>query len=136
MIINNMLPAILQREIARSLNNSSQHAPGFSHHLRSEIIEREHGWDLLIELPGMDREDVEVQLELDELVVKGARNREALSEQDRVLHSSRLFGTFEKRFRLADEIDRSGIEASMDKGVLKLQLKKAAQALPTKVEIR
>lgn len=136
MMINTLLPAVLHREIARSLNQGRHEGPNFGMHLRSEVIEREHGWDLLLELPGMDREDVEVQLESDELVVKGSRNREALSEQDRVVHSSRLFGTFEKRYRLSEEIDREGIEAHMDKGLLRIQLKKASQSLPVKVAIK
>ncbi len=136
MMINSLLPAVLHREISRSLNGLNSEGQSFSKMLRSELIEREHGWDLMLELPGMDREDVELQLDGDELVVKGARTREARAETDRLLHSSRLYGSFEKRYRLTEEIDRESIEANMDKGLLRIQLKKAAQSLPRKLEIR
>jgi len=135
MYFNTFLPAPIARELHRTLSGAS--APGaITHQLRSEVVEREHGWELLLDLPGMDREDVEIVLENDELVVRGSRNREALAETDRLAHSTRLYGRFEKRWRLSEEIDREKVSARMDKGVLRIELGKASQALPKKVEIR
>jgi len=135
MMFNTFLPAVLHREIARSLAAPTTAQPVIGHLLRGEVIEREANWELNLDLPGLDREDVEVLVEGDELVVKGARNREALGEKDRVLHSSRLFGSFERRYRVSDEIDLGKVTARMDKGVLRITLAKAEQAQPRKVQI-
>lgn len=138
MYFNTLLPAPIARELHRNLKhaNGGTCEPQITPQLRSEVIEREHGWDLLLDLPGMDREGVEIQLEGDELVIKGSRKRDALSEADRLVQSSRLYGSFEKRWRLSEEIDTEKISARMDKGVLRIELGKADKALPKKVEIR
>lgn len=135
MFINTLLPAALNREIVRSLAQATAPESGLQQRLRGEIVERADAWELQLDLPGMDREDVELQVEAHELVVKGARNREALGEKDRLVHSSRVYGSFERRYRLSEEIDTSRITAHMDKGVLRIQLAKAAAALPRKVDI-
>jgi HSP20 family protein len=135
MMFNTFLPTVLHREIARSLAAPSSGQPAISHLIRGEVLERESTWELVLDLPGLDREDVEVLVEGDELVVKGARNREALGEKDRVLHTSRLFGSFERRYRVSEEIDLAKVSARMDKGVLRIQLAKAEQSQPRKVQI-
>lgn len=136
MFINTLLPATLHRDIVRSLAQATTPDMGMNQRLRGEIVEREHAWELQLDLPGMDREDVEILIEASELVVKGARNREALGEKDRLVHSSRLYGSFERRYRLSEEIDTGRISAHMDKGVLRIQLAKAEAALPRKVDIK
>ena len=135
MFINTLLPAALHRDIVRSLAQASTVDTGLNQRLRGEIVERENTWELQLDLPGMDREDVEILIEGQELVVKGVRNREAMGEKDRLVHSSRLFGSFERRYRLSDEIDTAGIAAHMDKGVLRITLSKAQAVLPRKVDI-
>ncbi|MDP2359145.1 MAG: Hsp20/alpha crystallin family protein [bacterium] len=136
MFFNTLLPASLHREIARSFAQPSVATPSIGHLIRGEVIEREHHWELNLDLPGLDREDVEILVEGNELVIKGVHNREALGERDRVEYSSRLFGSFERRYRLSDEINLEKVSAHMDKGVLRIILSKADQALPRKVDIQ
>jgi HSP20 family protein len=139
MFYNTLLPAALHREMTRMLTEPATCGPAcapISHLIRGEVVEHENAWELVLDLPGMDREDVEVKLEGNELVVKGARNREALGEKDRLLHSSRLFGSFERHYRLSEEINLGKVSARMEKGVLRITLAKADQALPRKVEIQ
>ena len=135
MLINTILPAALHREVARSLAAPAACTPTIGHLIRGEVVEHENAWELILDLPGMDRADLEVLVEGEELVVKGTRNREALGEKDRLLHSSRLFGSFERRYRVSEEIDLTKVTAVMDKGVLRLSLAKAEQAQPRKVQI-
>lgn len=135
MMFNTFLPAALHRELTRSLAAPATCAPTIGHLIRGEVIERESAWELVLDLPGMDRADVELLVEGEELVVKGTRNREALGEKDRLVHSSRLIGSFERRYRVSDEIDLSKVSAHMDKGVLRIVLTKAEQTQSRKVQI-
>ena len=137
MFMNTYLPTRINREINRAMNQTcDQHAPMFTHQIRSEVVDRGERWEVVLDLPGLDREDVEIFVEDEMLVIKGARNREALAEGDRLLQSTRLYGTFERRYRLSDEIDGAGIEALMEKGVLHVKLPKAEKALPKRVDIK
>ncbi len=139
MFVNAMVPAALSRELAHARRVFRAYEDcdcnHFSGLIRSELVEKENGWDILLDLPGMDKEDLEIFMEKEELVVKGARNRPALGEGEEVQHGNRLFGNFERRYRLSDEIDSSRISAAMDRGVLKIELQKGEQALPRKIAI-
>jgi HSP20 family molecular chaperone IbpA len=133
MFINTTIANQIQKEL---ISNTRKQCTQF--HADAELIESQDSWILLLDLPGMDREDVEILVENDFLVVKGSRNRQALDSKDkkeRLVHSSRHFGQFERRYRLSKEIDYSKISAHMDKGVLRIELSKAAKAIPKKVEI-
>jgi HSP20 family protein len=94
---------------------------------------RENG-DLVVtvEVPGLDIEsDVEVMVEGDVLVIKGEKSAEKeLSEKDRYMHE-RHFGSFERRLPLPDGVMPEAIEATYDKGVLKIKVPMPAETVET-----
>lgn len=75
------------------------------------------------ELPGVDPvKDIEIAIEGDVLVIKGAKTAEReLTEKDTYLHE-RHFGSFERRLPLPDGVDPDKIEAAYDKGVLTVRI--------------
>jgi HSP20 family protein len=130
MFINTTLPAMIQNELRQNLKAAPARFA-----VDSELIESDSSWILLLDMPGMDREDVEISVENDHLLIQGLRGREALKEGEKRLHSGRHHGRMGRRYRLSEEIDREHISAHMDKGVLRVELKKVAKALPKKIEI-
>ena len=134
MIRNLMLPTIVNRELDRMMNGLENHSvPSF---VASDLIEHESGWEIQMDLPGLDRENVEIFVEQDSLVIKGERKAPTLAVNDRLLQRNRDFGQFEKRYRLSDQVNAEAISANMEHGVLILHLPKAERALPPKVEIK
>lgn len=101
----------------------------------SDIIEREDGFHIYMDMPGVHKEDLSIDLEESELVVTGS-TRHDLPEGEKYLEVE--FGSCEYRraFKLSDAVDREKIKANMNDGVLELFLPKAEAAQPRRIEIQ
>jgi len=69
------------------------------------------------------------------LTIRGTRSTAAL-EGYRLIYSEYGEGNYERRFVLADSIDRAGIAASLKNGVLQLRLPKVKEALARKIPVK
>jgi HSP20 family protein len=99
----------------------------------ADIVETDSAYDIEIELPGVRREDVDVNLNGNELVVTGEvkeRKREGLFR-----HRTRRVGEFELRLTLPGSLRESDIEASLAYGVLKLYVPKAETTKSSKITV-
>lgn len=96
--------------------NSASWLPAF------DITDGEDAVVLRGDVPGIPQEDIEVRIEDDVLTVRGERKR--IEKVDGFARSERLFGKFERVFRLGDTIDADGVKASYADGVLELTLPK------------
>jgi HSP20 family protein len=78
------------------------------------------------EVPGMDPKDVELAINEDMLILRGEKRRD--SEGAKAHVSAHFYGRFERRMALPGDVDREGISAGFDKGVLTITLPKRAEA--------
>ncbi|MGC1304803.1 MAG: Hsp20/alpha crystallin family protein, partial [Caulobacteraceae bacterium] len=94
----------------------------------ADVKETQDAYKLCIELPGLTRADIDLQMRGDMLVVSGqkAEDRDDASAAYRV--SERRFGRFERRFPIPPEVKREGIDAAFRDGVLTITLPKSAEA--------
>jgi HSP20 family protein len=83
---------------------------------------------LTAELPGMERQDVEILVEEDALVLRGEKKLESRSEEQGCYRLERAFGSFQRVIPLPDGVDVAQAEARFDKGVLTIRLPKMATA--------
>ena len=90
---------------------------------KADYYETENGFALEVELPGVKKEDMDIQVEKNILTVKATRARK-----------DEKF-TYERSFRLADDIDTDNIKVSLENGILKFDLTKKAQAAARKITI-
>src|ERR1700742_1796970 len=100
-----------------------------------DLTEREGQLVLRADLPGMDRDDVDVQIKDGVLTVSGERKYENESKGEGYHRVERSFGRFSRSLRLPRGVDASAVSASFDRGVLEVTVPKPAQAQATKVEI-
>ncbi len=100
-----------------------------------DIIETPSEYILYADLPGVDEKSLEVTLERDILSIRGETHLETPEGYRRVLEEFEP-AIYERTFRVADDIDRDKIKASLKNGVLTLNLPKAETAKPKKIEIR
>lgn len=93
-----------------------------------DVKETAGAYLLEIEVPGLNADDLDLGVEGDFLTVRGhkAEEREDAGAAYRI--SERRFGRFERRFPLAPDTDRGGIEAQYRDGVLRITLPKQAAA--------
>jgi HSP20 family protein len=100
----------------------------------TDIYEANDALTVVMEVPGVDRKDIEVRLENDELHVE-ARLDLSKYEGMEPLYTEYNVGHFSRTFSLSQKIDQQQITASLDDGVLTLTLKKVQEVLPRRIEI-
>jgi HSP20 family protein len=98
----------------------------------------EMGDDVVIraELPGLEKDDVDISVENNTLMLRGERKRETGFEEKGAYHLERSFGKFSRSFTLPKTVDPTRISASYRNGVLELTIPKVAEAKPRKIEIK
>jgi len=87
-----------------------------------------------IEMPGVDKEGLEVTVEGNELTIIGRRKAD-LSEGE-LCYCETPQGDFRRVFELGPDVDTSKINAEMRQGVLKLHLPKSEKAKPKQIEVK
>jgi HSP20 family molecular chaperone IbpA len=101
----------------------------------TDIYETEEALTLVMEVPGVEKKDVSVQLENDVLRVEGRIDFSKYEGLEPV-YAEYNVGHYARAFTLSDKIDQDGISAELADGVLTLTLKKAKAALPRRIAIR
>ena len=100
-----------------------------------DIFER--GDDLVIraEIPGVEKDDVDISVQNNSLTLRGERKREQEVNVESAYRLERSYGNFVRSFSLPRTVDSSRISAKYSNGVLDIVLPKAEEAKPKKVEI-
>lgn len=94
----------------------------------ADASESGRGYDISIELPGMDAGDIDLKVEGDVLVVSGEK-RDEREEQDRNFYLvERSYGAFRRAFRLPEDVDKERISAEFARGVLNISMPRSADA--------
>jgi HSP20 family protein len=101
-----------------------------------DIFERQDQLVLRAEVPGLDREDLDVRIENGVLTLHGERKREAEINEDNAFRMERIYGAFTRSFSLPTTVDGSKVAAAYKDGVLEVTVPKVEAAKPRKVEIR
>lgn len=83
-------------------------------------------YEITVELPGVKEEDIDVSVHDNMLTVRGEKRqeREEKDEKKQYYFSERMYGSFQRSFRLPRDVKSSDIKAVYDNGVLKLSIPK------------
>ncbi len=95
---------------------------------RLELEEDDENLYVTAEIPGMNREDVEVRMQSGQLLLRGEKKQEEEKKERGVTHSERRYGFFERRIPLPAEIDQDKCQASYRDGLLEVTLPKTEQS--------
>jgi len=98
----------------------------------SDIYETESGYVIALDLPGIDREALQIDIDDGRLVVKGTR---AIAES-RQHRSERPKGKFLRTFSVPGSVDQGKIGAEYKDGVLQVRLPKRNEQKPKKIDIK
>lgn len=99
-----------------------------------EITDDGEGYILKADLPGLDKNDIEINVNDGLLVLAGERKRPQPKEKA-FYRSEVTYGTFSRTFRLGAEINADGIKAEFNNGVLTITLPKAEEVKPKQIQI-
>jgi HSP20 family molecular chaperone IbpA len=101
----------------------------------ADIVETKEGVTLMLELPGVAAEDVDVALEKRVLTIR-AKSSVAAPDKLRLVHAEYEAGDYERAFTLSADFDAEKIEAELKNGVLTLRLPRAEAAQPKTIKVR
>jgi HSP20 family protein len=88
------------------------------------------------ELPGLDAKDVDVSVAGNRLTIKGEKKKEEEEQDEHHYYAERYYGAFQRSFELPASVQADKVEASFNKGVLKISLPKAEEIKRKKIDIK
>jgi HSP20 family protein len=100
-----------------------------------DIIDEKDQIRVKADLPGMKREDIEVNLENDILTVRGEKKEEKEVKEKDVVRCERYYGSFHRAFSLPTSVDASKVNAVYKDGVLEITLPKKEGAKPKQIKV-
>jgi HSP20 family protein len=100
-----------------------------------DIYEDEHNITLKLEVPGIDEKDIDVRIDNNTLTVHGERKIEKEEKEENFRRVERQYGGFTRSFTLPSSVDPGQVTAHYDKGVLKINLAKKAEAKPKQIKV-
>lgn len=93
-----------------------------------DIFEEANAIRILLEVPGVQSEDVRISLEGNVLTIRGTKQQMAEERTERVHRYERSYGAFERAFTVPATVQADGIKATCELGVLCVTLPKVEQA--------
>jgi len=97
------------------------------------VLENADGYTLEVEMPGVNKETLEMWIENNELTIVGRRSIPAIDGT--LLHRESRLENFRRTFELDPSIDAEKISAKIEHGVVSLTLPKAEQVKPRKITV-
>ena len=120
-----------KRELAE---REERTVPGRFYVPQADVYETEEALTVVMEMPGVDRKDVEVELKEGVLRVEGRIDFSKYGGMEPV-YTEYNVGHYGRSFTLSDRVDQERIAAQLEDGVLTLTLPKTAEARPRRIAI-
>jgi HSP20 family protein len=101
-----------------------------------DLVEEDEHFILRADLPGVNEDDVKVELEDNVLTISGERASESQEHKDGYYRIERASGSFSRALTLPEGIDPDSIHARFEKGVLEVRVPKPEERKPRRVAIK
>jgi HSP20 family protein len=100
-----------------------------------DIYETDDALILTVDLPGVPKDAVHIEIHQNTLMLRGERKPAADVQADRYHRVERAYGTFQRSFVLPTLVDQEHVQASYHDGILELRLPKSEAARPKRIAI-
>ncbi len=101
-----------------------------------DLREEEKRFVIEADLPGVKKEDIQIEVENSILTLRGERRFENETKRENYHRIERAYGKFVRSFTLPSRVDASQISASHNGGILEVVVPKAKESLPQRIEIK
>lgn len=126
----------LQREMNRLFAGLSP-APSAAAYPAMNVWANEDGAIVMAELPGMSTDNLDISVVGDTLTLSGVREpEEEVCDCDLFHRQERGFGSFTRSFQLPFQVEAEDVEATYEKGVLRIELPRAESDKPKKITVQ
>jgi HSP20 family protein len=100
-----------------------------------DVYDEKENFIVKVELPGLKKEDIEINLHDGVLTVSGERKHEREVKEGETFRSERYFGRFHRSVGLPALVDATKVKAAYKDGVLTVDLPKAEEAKPKQIAV-
>ena len=100
-----------------------------------DIKETEDQYLFRFDIPGVNKEDIDIELHGNRLSVSGERKTESEDERQGYYRTERSFGKFQRSFQLPEGFDGDKVEADYKDGILELKVGKQPELKPRKIKL-
>jgi HSP20 family molecular chaperone IbpA len=101
-----------------------------------DVLETEHGITLLLDMPGVSRDRLNIQSDRTSLVVEGEVEI-AMPQGTESLHADVRSTHYRRTFSLSgEELDTDAVDASLKDGLLRIHIPKRAEVRPRRIEVQ
>lgn len=100
-----------------------------------DIHESEEGFSVTADLPGVNKEDVKIDLKNNTLTISGEKKFEEKTPKENYIRIERSYGKFVRSFSMPNNIDSGKIKATFKDGTLELIIPKKEEAKPKQITI-
>lgn len=100
-----------------------------------DVLESKDSYVLRAELPGMKREDINLEVKDGMLTLSGERKSEKATDGVKYRTVERVEGKFSRSFSLPETVKHDGIQATYKDGILEIHVPKAEEAKPRRIEV-
>jgi HSP20 family protein len=101
-----------------------------------DISENESHYTVTVEIPGVNKDDVQVELRDEMLVIQGEKKSEREEKKERGRYVERSYGSFSRAFTLPADADAERLEASFKEGVLTVRIPRREALKPKQIAIK
>lgn len=98
----------------------------------ADVVENDEGYEINAELPGLSKEQIDIQVQDRELIISGETNN---GQRGRMHRSTRRTGRFEYRTYLPSDIKPDKVSATLSNGILTVRVPKSDMARPRRIEV-
>lgn len=120
----------LNKAFGTNLVNSENHV---TWNPSVDLSETKEAYKIKADLPGIDKENIEILFEDKTLTIKGERKTTETEEGESFYKKEINYGSFQKRVFLSQDVDSENIKATYNNGVLELNIPKAEKAKTKKI---
>ena len=117
-------------QLWRTEQNGADWAPS------AEVIEKPEAYIVKVEVPGMNAEDIDVNLVGDVLTLEGERKQEEKKEGEHYQLIERSYGSFARSFTFPTPVNADHVEADIKDGVLTVQVMKKEEGKAAKIKVK
>ncbi|MHA1253872.1 MAG: Hsp20/alpha crystallin family protein [Candidatus Helarchaeota archaeon] len=92
---------------------------------RMDIKELDDHYEITLEVPGFDKNDINIEIKNDILTIKSEKeiNKEEKDKEGNYICRERIYHNFSRSLKLPENVNIDDIKASMDKGILKIEIR-------------
>ncbi len=133
--IQERMNRILQEAAPPATTRSKEYASSKVWSPPVDVLEKENEIVFKVDLPGVQQQDIHIELEGDTLTIRGERKFDNETQKEQYVRIERVYGPFQRSFTISTPIQSDQVQASFRNGVLEIRLPKKEEVRPKRIQI-